>query len=129
MVYVLRDGDNAIVGFGETPFVAGPGQTVEAVETALAEYAARFRLAADRRVIAADGLDTATVTLRVGITPPPVSVSLLVNGTPVSVPLTGGVGALEIAAETPGEVVIEPADPAVYCRAGEGSLVVVAGSG
>ncbi len=126
MVTILRDADNTIIGFGETPFVAGPGQTVETVEMSVEQYAARFRLSADKAAIAADGADTATVAVRVGVTPPPASVGLLVNGTPVSVPLAAGIGTLELAAETPGALVVEPADPAQFSRAGEGSLVVVA---
>ena len=127
MIYLLRGTDGTILGAGERDdWVPVDGQTVEALGTTLAAYARRFHLSADRTRIAADGADAALVTVRVEGSPPPAEVVLKVNGTPQPVVLAGGAGSLLLQAETPGVFVVEPADPAQYCRAGEGTLVITA---
>ena len=130
MIYILRGVDGTILGAGEKDdWVPAPGQTVEALETTLAEYAGHFRLGADRTAIRADGVEAATVTVSMGQAPAPPSVDVLVNGAPFTVPLAGGVGTLLVSAEASGALVVEPADPATFCRAGEGTLVIRAEEG
>lgn len=127
MIYLLRGPDGAILGAGERDdWVPAGGQTVEPLDTTLAAYTRRFHLSADKTRLAADGADAALVTVRVEASPPPAEVVLRVNGTPHTVTLASGVGSLLLQAETPGVFVVEPADPALYCRAGEGTLAIEA---
>ncbi len=130
MIHVIRSATGTIKLYGEgdgSDWVLEPGETLETLDITMDEYAARFRLSVDKPTIVPDGLDTATVTVSTSL--PFSSLAVLVNGTPGNVPLTGGVGTFEVAAETPGEIVVEPADQTQFCRAGQGSLVIWAVEG
>ncbi len=125
MVYVLRDVDGTILSYGEKDdWLPTSGQTVEAVTGTLAEYAARFRLSVDKPVIRGDGMDVATVTVRT--VPTQASVAVRVGDLTETLALSGGVGSLQVAAETAGLIVVTAADGAQFCRAGEGTVVIVA---
>lgn len=126
MIYVLRDANGAILSYGEKDdWQPLPGQTVTAEDVTMEQYAARFRLSADKAAIRADGVDTAAVTVSTSL--PLESVQVRVGDLVEAVALSSGRGSFQVAAETPGLIVIEPADPASFCRAGEGTLVIAAG--
>ena len=122
MIYILRNSGNEIVSFSDSPFTLAAGQTQETADGTLADYEARFVVTVDRPTIAADGVDTATVT--VSVAEAPASVDVLVNETLVSVPLAGGVGALTIRADMPGDIHVQPADRTQYSAAGRGSPAI-----
>lgn len=125
MVYILRDADGTILSYGErNDWLPAPGQSVEAVAGTMAEYAARFRLSVDKPVIRADGVDVATVTVSTSL--PLASVAVRVGGLTETLTLSGGVGSLQVMAETAGQIVITAADGVQFCRAGEGTVVIVA---
>lgn len=125
MVYVLRDVDGTILSYGEKDdWLPAPGQTVEAVAGTLAEYAARFRLSTDKTAIRADGSDTATVT--VSTSPPLARVGVRVGDLTEVIALSGGVGSFQVAAETAGLIVITAADGTQFCRAGGGTVAIIA---
>jgi hypothetical protein len=72
-------------------------------------------LTADRIVIPADGVTPATITVRTGEQEP--SIDLLVAGAIVKVPLSGGVGTLQIARQVPTlppHIVVRAQNQAVY---------------
>ncbi len=124
MLYILKDGGR-IVGWGETEFVTGAGQTQETFEGTMEAYAHRFHLEADKTTIEADGVDQAIITLtsNVGISP----IDVDVNGVTVSVTLTDGVGTLPpITSLTPGVIVVKTTDETLYSAAGEGLVMVEA---
>lgn len=125
MITILRSETGVILGAGERDdWLPVDGQTTETLDTTLLAYAGRFHLASDRASIRADGLDAATVTVSTSL--PLDSVDVLVNGMPETVPLANGVGTLTISAEVAGTLVVEPADPVQFCRAGAGTLAIVA---
>lgn len=127
MVAILRSASGTILGAGEqNDWLPAEGQTVEVLDESLEAYSERFALSADRQTIRADGVDTARVTVRAAASPPLGSVDVLVNGQPCTVPLAGGVGTLAVQAEIAGAVVVEPADPTRFCRAGRGTVVILA---
>lgn len=127
MIHVIRRANGAIKLYGEgdgSDWVLEPGETLQTLDITMDEYAAYFRLSVDKPTIVPDGLDTAIVTVSSSL--PLTSLDILVNGVPANMPLSEGVGTLEIAAQTPGAIVVEPADPTLFCRAGQGSLVILA---
>lgn len=127
MIYIVRAPDGAIRTYGEGDGGAvalAEGEALEQVETTLVAYAARLRLSADRRAIPADGVDEARVRVRTN--PPLAEVALRVGGLAETVALSGGEAMLTISAEAPGVIVIEPADPAQFCRGGQGSVSISA---
>lgn len=126
-IYLLKDAAGNLLSFGETPFVASGGQSVDEVAGTLSDYASRFRLSADTLTIAADGVDEATVTVHTNLDPPPANIDVAVNGVPQTVSITAGQGTLTpIVASPPGEIVVEPDDRTQFSAAGEGSLVITA---
>lgn len=125
MIYILRSADGTIVGVGERDdWLPTGGQTVEVCEGTLAEYSERFALSADRTTICAGSGESAQVTVRAVASPPLESVEVRVNGQVQTVPLDGGVGMLTVQADAPGAVIVEPADPTRFCRAGRGTVVI-----
>ena len=64
------------------------------------------------------------MTVRAVASPPLESVEVRVNGQVQTVPLDGGVGMLTVQADAPGAVIVEPADPTRFCRAGRGTVVI-----
>lgn len=120
---ILKNSDGEIIGFGEVEFNPEPGQSVEEIQATLEEFAARFRLSADKTTIDADGIDEAVVTIytNLGVA----SIDLLVNGVPVTVAIVDGVGQLDpIVGNVAGTVLVESADKTVYSAAGNGSILI-----
>lgn len=126
MVYVLRNALGEIVSLSDTPFVLNEGQMQDESAGGMAEWAAVFRIRADREMILAGGGDAAAITVEVNTQPAPVSIDLEVNETIQTVPLAGGIGGFEVDAAVPGIIVIRPADRATYCAAGEGMAAITA---
>lgn len=127
MIYIVRAPDGAIRTYGEgdgSAVALADGDSLEVRDTALAAYAARLTLTADRRTIRPDGVDEARVTVRTD--PPLSSVALLVGGLAEVIALSGGEAVLTLTADAPGVVVIEPDDPAQFCRGGQGSISIEA---
>ncbi len=125
MIYILRSADGTIVGVGERDdWLPTGGQTVEVCEGTLAAYSERFALSADRTTIRAGSDEVARVTVRAAASPPLESVEVRVNGQVQTVPLDGGVGVLTVQADAPGAVIVGPADPTRFCRAGRGTVVI-----
>jgi len=123
MIYILKNASGHILSYGETPWALSEGQTQDALDTSMNEFAARFRLSADKTTIDADGEDEAIVTVHTSLYVP--SIDLLVNGVPVTVAIVDGAGQLDpITAETSGVVLVEPANKALYCVAGGGSVLI-----
>ncbi len=124
MIWLLRNSGNEIVSFSESPFTLAAGQTQETADGTLTDYEARFVVTVDRPTIAADGVDTATVTIHaVG---GPATVDVLVNDVTETVALVGGVGSIQIGAEVPGDIHVQPADRTQHSAAGRGSLTIQA---
>ena len=147
-LYIWKLSDNTIASVGTTPFVLGTGETQEEIlveqqtemqgeieviiETpeqallrAMGEYAGRLILSANKSTILADDTDEVIVTVQTSTAASSIDVD--VNGVPVTVTITGGSGELPpITADTPGEIVIKPADETAYSAAGQGGLVIIA---
>lgn len=124
-MWVLRDTDGTLLGFGDGPFSPLPGQSQVEIQTPLESYAARFMLSADKSTLLADGQDSVAVTLHSNSGA--ASIDLQVNGLLVTVALQDGVGTLPpLSATIAGRILIEAADQTQYCRAGAGSLVIEA---
>jgi predicted aspartyl protease len=68
-------------------------------------------LNADKLSVTADGVDTATITVSAP-KPGAASVTLLVNGTPISVLMSGGVGTIQITSVDPQTITVGVQSPA-----------------
>lgn len=124
-MWTLLNAGNEIVGFSDTPFGLAAGQSQNEVAGTMVEYATRFRVSVDKDQITADGIDEAIVTVET--TEVVGSIDVSVNGTPVSVTISGGTGALApIVSAVPVSIIVEPDDKTLYSAAGEGSLVIKA---
>jgi hypothetical protein len=124
MVYILKQ-SGRIVGFGETPFVTGEGQTQETFDGTLAGYAGRFRLVANKTSIIANGTDEAIVTLHSNVGAG--SIDVAINDLVVVVSISNGQGTLPtITSDVAGSITVKPADETLYSAAGEGQVRIVA---
>ena len=124
MIYVLRQ-NGRIVGYGEMPFVTGEGQTQETFDGTITSYAGRFKVAASKTSIIANGTDEAIVTLYSNAGAG--SIDVAINDLVVAVSISNGQGTLPpITSDVAGSITVKPADETVYSAAGEGSLMVVA---
>lgn len=128
MINVVYKEDGTIKTFGAgdgADWVLEPGETLETYDMTPEEFAGRFYLIADKTQIAADGTDEAVVTLYSNAGAK--SVDVLVDELLVTVNIVSGAGTLPpIVADTPGVIVIKPADETQFCAAGNGLLTIVA---
>ena len=101
------------------------GETIEQLDTTIAEYATRFKLSAKGRsgetVRAA--MNSGVLKVRVSC-PGQSEVDVDVNGLVEQISLENGENEILLSTENAGIYVITPADRRKYCAAGEGLLTV-----
>lgn len=126
MIYIVRNADSSIKTYSaQDDDVLQNGETRDTFAGSLADFAARFVLSADQERVLADDTDQAVVTVESNM--PLTSLDVTVNGTPVTVNLTNGIGQLPpITAGVAGEIVIQPADRTQFAAAGTGTLLIIA---
>jgi hypothetical protein len=128
MITVVRSKDGSIKTFAERPFESynlALGETMELIDTDFAEFAQRFTLTCM-------GRSGETITVRQGepaVTvqvscPGAHTVSVDVNGSIETLTPINGVAEILLGTDVPGTFIIQPADRALYCAAGNGLLVV-----
>jgi hypothetical protein len=128
MITIVRAKDGTIKTFSErenNDYNQALEETIEHLDTTMEEYAARFMLSCNDRsgetIQVVQGSGDLLVYLR-STERPPLAVS--VNGLLETVALVNGFGTFTLSTDVPGLYIIEPADRAQFCAAGEGKLVI-----
>jgi len=127
MIYIIRNPDGTIKTFAQVgeDMILLPGETMELNSSSFVEYAQRFMLGCQ-------GKTAQLVTAKIGDPllivevqcPGQTSVDLDVNGTVETVPLTNGIGQIQLSTQVPGIFILQPADRQTYAAAGNGLLTL-----
>lgn len=128
MVYIIRAKDQTIKTYAELPleqYNRALGETEEELPISFADYANRF-------VLSCNGVSGQTISVNIGHDPLLVELSVPgedtvdvdINGSKFTLTPTGGGAALLFSCDVPGVYVIQPADRARYCAAGQAILVL-----
>ena len=128
MISIIRNADGTIKTYSEQPDTRKnliPGETLELLDYTFEEYSRRLMLShagkSGETIKVARGPGEITVEVNC---PGEISVSLVINGVDELLPLINGKAALILSTQVPGTYIIQPADRAKYCAAGQAVLVV-----
>lgn len=127
MTFLIRNADQTLKTYTDRmdDLCLQPGEYLEISPLSFAAFAARLRLSvagrSGERISIPAGSPEVVVEVEC---PNETTVTLAVNGTPLSLALTAGRGRVTLAAEEAGVYFIEPAEKRLYCAAGEAILCV-----
>lgn len=128
MISIIKNADGTIKTYSfppDTHNVLKPGETLELLDYTFEEYSRRLVISAYGRsgetMRVARGSGEVTVEVNC---PGEITVSLDINGMAETLPLINGKSALILSTLVPGTFLIQPADRAKYCAAGQAVLKI-----
>ena len=127
MTFLIRNADQTLKTYTDRidDLYLQPGEYLEISPLSFVGFSARLRLSVQgqsgERISVPAGSPQVLVEVAC---PAETSLTLSVNGTPLTLAVSAGHATLALAAQEPGIYFIEPADKRLFCAAGEAILCV-----